>query len=56
MRIIELVERGAHAVLGILILGHLVEDDEAHLLLGFGDLDGVDDMIERCTQVHDGNI
>jgi hypothetical protein len=28
MRVIELVEHGAHAVLRIFILGHLAEEDE----------------------------
>jgi hypothetical protein len=49
MRVIELAEHGAHAALGALILGHLAEEDEAHPLQGFGDLDGVDDMIEQCV-------
>jgi hypothetical protein len=56
MRVVELVERGSHAVSGVFILGHLAEEDEAHPLQGFGDLNGVDDMIDRCVQVHDGDI
>jgi hypothetical protein len=56
MRIVELAERGAHAVSGVFILGHLAEEDDACPFQGFGDLDGVDDMVERCTQVHDGDI
>jgi hypothetical protein len=29
MRIVELVERGAHATPGLFILGHLAEENEA---------------------------
>jgi hypothetical protein len=49
MRIVELAERSAHAVSGVFILGHLAEEDEARPLQGLGDLDGVNDMIERCA-------
>jgi hypothetical protein len=56
MRIVELAEHGAHAASGVFILGHLAEEDEARPLEGLGDLDGVDDMIERCTQVHNGYV
>jgi hypothetical protein len=56
MRVVELVEHGAHVALGVLILGHLAKEDEARPLQGLGDLDGVDDMIEQCAQVHDGNV
>jgi hypothetical protein len=49
MRVIELAELGAHAVSGVFILSHLAEEDEARSLQGFGNLDGVDDMIERCV-------
>jgi hypothetical protein len=56
MRIVELAERGAHAALGVLILGHLDEEDEARSIQGFGDLDGVDDVVEWCAQVHDGDV
>jgi hypothetical protein len=56
MRVVELAERGAHAASGIFILGHLAEEDEARPFQGLCDLDGVDDMVERCAQVHDGDI
>jgi hypothetical protein len=56
MRVIELVEHGAHAASGVFILGHLAEENEAHPFQGLCDLDGVDDMVEWCTQVHDGNV
>jgi hypothetical protein len=56
MRVVELAERGAHAAPGIFILGHLAEEDEARPFQGLHDLDGVDDVVERCTQVHDGDV
>jgi hypothetical protein len=56
MRIVEPVEHGAHAVSGVFILGHLAEEDEVRPLQGLGDLDGVDDMIEQCVQVHDNDV
>jgi hypothetical protein len=56
MRVIELVECGAHAASGVFILGHLAKEDEVRPLEGLGDLDRVDDMIERCMQVHDGYV
>jgi hypothetical protein len=56
MRIVELAERGAHVASGVFILGHLAEEDEACLLQGLSDLDGVNDMIERCAQVYDGDV
>jgi hypothetical protein len=56
MRVIELAERDAHVASGVFILGHLAEEDEARPLQGLGDLDGVDDMIEQCMQVHDGDV
>jgi hypothetical protein len=56
MRIVELAERGARTVLVDLILSHLAEEDETHLLQGLGDLGGVDDVVERCAQVHDGDV
>jgi hypothetical protein len=56
MRVVELAERGAHAASGVFILGHLAEKDEARLLQGLCDLDGVDDVVEWCTQVHDGDV
>jgi hypothetical protein len=56
MRVIELAERGAHATLNGLLLGHLAEENEARLLQGLRNLDGVDDVVERCAQVHDGDV
>jgi hypothetical protein len=32
VRVIELVERAAHAASGVFILGHLAEEDKAHPL------------------------
>jgi hypothetical protein len=56
MRVVELAERGAHAASGVFILGHIAEEDEAHPFQGLCDLDGVNNMVEWCTQVHDGEI
>jgi hypothetical protein len=56
MRFVELTERGAHAVPSIYVLSHLAEEDDARLLQGLCDLDGVDDVVEWCAQVHDGDI
>jgi hypothetical protein len=56
MRVVELVERGAHAALGVFVLGHLAKEDEARPLQGLGDLDGVGNMTERGVQVHNGDV
>jgi hypothetical protein len=56
MRVVELVERGAHAAPGVFILGHLAEKNEARPFQGLCDLDGVDDVVEWCVQVHDGDV
>jgi hypothetical protein len=56
MRIVELAERGAHAASGSLLLGRPAEENEACLLQGLRNLGGVDDVVERCTQVHDGDV
>jgi hypothetical protein len=56
LRVVELMERGAHAAPGVFILGHLAEEYEACPFQGFRDLDGVDDVVEQCTQVHDGDV
>jgi hypothetical protein len=56
LRVVELAERGAHAALGVLILGHLAEEDKMRPFQGLRDLDWVDDVVERCAQAHDGNI
>jgi hypothetical protein len=42
--------------LGIFILGHLAEENEERPFQGLCDLNGVDDVVERCTQVHDGDV
>jgi hypothetical protein len=56
MRIIELTERSAHVAPGVFILGHLAEDNEARPFQGLRDLDGVNDVVEWCAQVHDGDV
>jgi hypothetical protein len=56
MRVIELAEHGAHAASGVFIIGHLAEEDEARPLQGLCELDGVDDVVEWCVQVYDGDV
>jgi hypothetical protein len=56
MRVVELAECGAHATPDDLILSHLTEENEAHPLQGLRNLDGVDDMVEWCTQIHDNDV
>jgi hypothetical protein len=56
LRIVELTERGAHAAPSIFILDHLAEEDDARPLQGLCNLDGVDDAVEWCAQVHDGDV
>jgi hypothetical protein len=56
MHVIELAERGAHAASGVFILGHLAEENEACPFPGLHDLDGVDDVVKWCAQVHDGDV
>jgi hypothetical protein len=56
LRVVELAERGAHAASGVFILDHFAEEDEARPFQGLRDLDGVDDVVERCAQVHDGDV
>jgi hypothetical protein len=56
MCVIELAERAARATPDDLILIHLAEENEARLLQGLRNLDGVDDVVERCAQVHDGDV
>jgi hypothetical protein len=56
MRIVELAEHGARSTLGVFVLGHLAEENEARPLQGFCNLDGVDDVVEWCTQVHHGDV
>jgi hypothetical protein len=56
MRIVELAERGAHATLVDLTLSYLAEKNEARLLQGFYNLDGVDDVVKWCVQIHDDDV
>jgi hypothetical protein len=56
MYVVELAERGAHAVMGVFVLGHLDEENAVRPFLGLCDLDGVDDVVEWCAQVHDGDV
>jgi hypothetical protein len=56
MRDVELAEHGARSALGILVIGHLAEGNEAHPLQGFCNLDGVDDVVEWCVQVHHSDV
>jgi phage head maturation protease len=56
MHVVELVEHGARSTLGVLVLGHLAEENEARPLQGFCNLDGVDDVVEWCAQVHHGDV
>jgi hypothetical protein len=56
MHVIELVERGAHAAPGDFVFGHLAKKNKACPLQGLCNLDGVDDVIEWCAQVHDGDV
>jgi hypothetical protein len=56
LRVVELAELGAHSVLGVLVLGHLAEENKARPLQGLGDPGGVDDIVEWCMQVHHGDV
>jgi hypothetical protein len=56
VRVVELAGRGPHVAPGDFFLSHLAENNEAHLLQGLRNLDGVDDVVEWCTQVHDGDV
>jgi hypothetical protein len=56
LRVVGFTELCAHSVLGVLILGHLAEENEARPLQGLGDPGGVDDAVEWCTQVHHRDI
>jgi hypothetical protein len=49
LRVMELMEHGARLVLGILVLGHLAEENKACPLQGLGDPGGVDDAVEWCA-------
>jgi hypothetical protein len=54
--IVELIARGAHAAPSVFSLSNLAEEDDARPLQGLFDLDGVDDVDEWCSQVHDGDV
>jgi hypothetical protein len=56
MCIVELAEHSAHVAPGVFILGHLAEENKVRPLQGLCDLDGVDEMVEWCMQVHDGDV
>jgi hypothetical protein len=56
MRVIELAERGAHVALGSLLPSRPAEENEVRPLQGLRDPGGVDDAVERCAQVHDGDV
>jgi hypothetical protein len=56
MRVVELAERGAHATPDGLLLGRPAEEDEARPLQGLRNLGRIDDVVERCAQVHDGDV
>jgi hypothetical protein len=56
MHVVELAERGAHAASCSLLLGRPAEENEACPLQGLCNLGGVDDAVERCAQVHDGDV
>jgi hypothetical protein len=56
MCIVELTERGAHAAPGSLLLGRPAKENEARLLQGLCNPGRVNDAVEWCAQVHDGNV
>jgi hypothetical protein len=56
MHVVELAERGARTAPVDLILSHLAEEYKARPLQGLRNLDGVDDAVEWCAQVHHGNL
>jgi hypothetical protein len=56
MRVVELAECGAHATPDNLLLGRPAEENEACPLQGLRDPGGGDDVVERCAQVHDGDV
>jgi hypothetical protein len=56
MRVVELAEHGARAMPDDLILSHLAEENEARPLQGLRNLDGVDDVVKWCAQIHDGDV
>jgi hypothetical protein len=56
LRVVKLAEHGACSALGVLVLGHLAEENEALPVQGLGDPGGVDDAVEWCAQVHHGDV
>jgi hypothetical protein len=56
MHVVELAECGARVTPVDLILSHLAKEYEARPLQGLRNLDGVDDVVEWCTQVHHGDV
>jgi hypothetical protein len=56
MHVVELAERGTHVTLDNLLLGRPAEENEARPLQGLRNLGGVDDVVEWCAQVHDGDV
>jgi hypothetical protein len=56
MHVVELAERGARTTPVDLILSHLAEEYEARPLQGLRNMDGVNDVVEWCAQVHHGNV
>jgi hypothetical protein len=56
MRVVELTECGARAMPVDLILSHLAEENEARPLQGLRNLDGVNDVVEWCARIHDGDV
>jgi hypothetical protein len=56
MRVVELAERGVHATPDGLLLDRPAKENVARPLQGLRNLARVDDMVERCAQVHDGDV
>jgi hypothetical protein len=56
MHVVELAERGARTALVDLILSHLAKEYEARPLQGLRNLDGVDDAVKWCAQVHHSDV
>jgi hypothetical protein len=56
VHIVELAERGAHAVSVGLVLSHLAKENEARPLQGLGDPSGIDDVVKGSVQVHHGDV
>jgi hypothetical protein len=50
------MECGTHATLGVFDVSRFAEECDVCLLQSLGSLDGVDGMVEWCTQVHDSDI